>query len=46
MGFRTTIQHFVADNLTIIILCNRADLNPSALALQVADLFLGRSTKL
>ncbi|MCU1272517.1 MAG: beta-lactamase [Acidobacteriaceae bacterium] len=41
MGFRTTIQHFVADNLTIIILCNRADLNPSALALQVADLFLG-----
>jgi CubicO group peptidase (beta-lactamase class C family) len=46
MGFRTTIQRFVADNLTIIILCNRADLNPSALALQVADLFLGRSTKL
>ncbi len=41
MGFRTTIQRFVADNLTIIILCNRADLNPSALALQVADLCFG-----
>jgi CubicO group peptidase (beta-lactamase class C family) len=44
IGFRTTIQRFVADNLTIIILCNRADLNPSALAVQIADLFLGRST--
>lgn len=40
MGFRTTIQRFLDDNLTIVVLCNRADLNPSALALQVADLFL------
>jgi hypothetical protein len=40
MGFRTTIQRFPDDNLTIVMLCNRADLNPSALALQVADLFL------
>jgi CubicO group peptidase (beta-lactamase class C family) len=46
IGFRTTIQRFVADNLTIIILCNRADLNPSVLALQLADLYLGRSAKL
>jgi CubicO group peptidase (beta-lactamase class C family) len=44
IGFRTTVQRFIADNLAIIILCNRADLNPSALALQIADLFLGRST--
>ena len=43
IGFRTAIQRFVADDLTIIILCNRADLNPSALALQVADLFLERA---
>ena len=43
VGFRTTIQRFTADDLTIIILCNRADLNPSALALQVADLYLARS---
>jgi len=40
MGFRTTIQRFLDDHLTIVILCNRADLNPSALALQAADLFL------
>jgi CubicO group peptidase (beta-lactamase class C family) len=46
IGFRTTIQRFVADNVTIIVLCNRADLNPSALALLIADLFLGRSAKL
>ena len=42
IGFRTAIQRFTEDNLTIVILCNRADLNPSALALQVADLFLGQ----
>lgn len=41
IGFRTTIQRFEKDNLTIVILCNRADLNPTALALKVADLFLG-----
>ena len=37
MGFRTAIQRFAKKDLTIIILCNRADLNPTALALQVAD---------
>jgi len=41
MGFRTTIQRFTADNLTIILLANRADLNPSELALKIADLYLG-----
>ena len=46
IGFRTTIQRFVGDDLTIVILCNRADLNPSALALQIADLFLGRAATL
>jgi hypothetical protein len=40
MGFRTVIQRFVGDNVTIIILCNRADLDPEKLALQVADLLL------
>ena len=40
MGFRTSIQRFDQDNLTIVILCNRADLDPSALALKIADLFL------
>jgi CubicO group peptidase (beta-lactamase class C family) len=39
VGFRTNIQRFTADNLTIIVLCNRADLNPGALGERVADLF-------
>ncbi len=46
VGFRSAIQRFVADDLTIIILCNRADLNPSSIALRVADLFFERSGKL
>ena len=41
VGFRTAIQRFVKDDLTIIVLCNRADLDPSALALQIADIDLG-----
>ena len=40
VGFRTTIQRFTNDGLTVIMLCNRADLNPSALALHIADLYL------
>ena len=45
MGFRTAIQRFPDDNLTIVILCNRSDLNPSALALQAADLILAEPRK-
>ena len=40
VGFRTAIQRFLNDDLTIIVLCNRADLNPSGLALQIADVYL------
>jgi CubicO group peptidase (beta-lactamase class C family) len=40
MGFHTYIQRFPADHLTIIILCNRTDLDPESLAAKVADLFL------
>jgi CubicO group peptidase (beta-lactamase class C family) len=43
VGFRTTIQRFPDDNLTIIVLANRADADPEALALKVADLYLGGS---
>jgi CubicO group peptidase (beta-lactamase class C family) len=39
-GFHTYIQRFPADRLTIIILCNRTDLDPESLALKVADTFL------
>ena len=39
-GFRTVIERFTeADGLTVIILCNRTDLEPEKLALQVADIF-------
>lgn len=38
-GFRTAIERFTESKLTIIILCNRSDLNPDSLALQVADLY-------
>jgi CubicO group peptidase (beta-lactamase class C family) len=40
VGFRTTIQRFIEDKLTIIVLCNRDDVVPANLALQVANLFL------
>ena len=39
IGFRTIIDRFTAEKLTIVILCNRTDLDPSALALRVADLW-------
>jgi CubicO group peptidase (beta-lactamase class C family) len=39
MGFRTVIERFTeGDGLTVIILCNRTDLDPEKLALQVANL--------
>jgi CubicO group peptidase (beta-lactamase class C family) len=44
VGFRTTIQRFPDDNLTIIVLANRADADPEALALKVADLYLRDSS--
>jgi CubicO group peptidase (beta-lactamase class C family) len=38
-GFRTAIDRFPAEKLTVIVLANRTDLDAAALALQVADLF-------
>lgn len=43
MGFRTVIQRFTADRLTIVILCNRLDLDPKDLAEKVVDLILPSS---
>lgn len=37
MGFRTVIDRFTRENLTIIILANRTDIDPTTLALKVAD---------
>lgn len=45
MGFRTVIERFTGKNLTVIILCNRTDLNPEALALQTTDLYLNLKPK-
>jgi CubicO group peptidase (beta-lactamase class C family) len=41
-GFRSNIQRFTRDGLTIIVLCNRTDLDPGNLGLEVADLYLSR----
>jgi len=38
LGFRTVIQRFTADRLTIVILCNRTDLDPKALSEKIAAL--------
>jgi CubicO group peptidase (beta-lactamase class C family) len=45
MGFRTIIERFTANNLTIIILCNRTDLDPEALAVKTVDLYLNLKPK-
>lgn len=39
-GFRTVIERFTSDKLTIVILANRTDLDPESLALKAADLLL------
>jgi len=40
IGFRTSIQRFPKDHLTVIVLCNRADLSAIDLALKTADIYL------
>ena len=41
-GFRTVIERFPEEKLTIIVLCNRTDVEAEALALRSADTFLKR----
>lgn len=45
IGFRTAIQRFTRDRLTLIVLANRSDLNPGALAERVAALFFSNGTQ-
>lgn len=45
MGFRTVIERFTTKDLTIVILCNRTNLDPEALALKTADLYLNLKPK-
>ena len=42
LGFRTVIERFVEEDLSIIILANRTDLDVAKMALQVADLMDAR----
>ena len=37
LGFRTVIDRFTNEKLTVVILCNRTDVDPSELALKVVD---------
>ncbi|MGA2532097.1 MAG: serine hydrolase domain-containing protein [Candidatus Aminicenantales bacterium] len=43
VGFRTAVERFTADGLTVIVLCNRADLDAAALALKTADIYMNGS---
>jgi CubicO group peptidase (beta-lactamase class C family) len=45
MGFRTSIQRLPADAITVIVLCNRTDLDPTALGRKVLDLYMDRSAQ-
>jgi CubicO group peptidase (beta-lactamase class C family) len=40
MGFRTVIERFASDGLTIVILCNRTDLDVKALSEKIASSML------
>jgi hypothetical protein len=41
MGFDAVIDRFAAEQLTIVVLCNRTDIDAPMLALQVADVVFG-----
>jgi len=40
VGFKSSIQRFTKDNLTVIVLTNRADIDAIKLSEQIANLFL------
>ena len=40
VGFRTAIERFTADGLTVIVLANRSDIDAAAMALKVAGFYL------
>jgi hypothetical protein len=44
IGFKTAIERFPYDKLTIVLLANRSDSDPVALMGKVADLFLSPGT--
>jgi CubicO group peptidase (beta-lactamase class C family) len=40
IGFKTAIERFTKAGLTVIVLCNRTDIDPGALATRAADSYL------
>jgi len=44
-GFRTVIQRFTGEQITVIILANRTDVDPAALSLRAADLLFPQVAK-
>ena len=40
LGFHTYIARFATDKLTVIVLCNRTDIDPEVPALEAANIFL------
>jgi CubicO group peptidase (beta-lactamase class C family) len=42
VGFRTSIQRFPKEKLTVVVLSNRAEADAPGLGLKVAELFLGK----
>jgi len=43
-GFRTSIQRFPADHLTVVVLSNRVDFSAPDMALKIADMYLKRGS--
>jgi CubicO group peptidase (beta-lactamase class C family) len=40
VGFKSSIQRFTNDNLSVIVLTNRSDVDATGLSIQISDLFL------
>ena len=45
VGFKSAIERFPQDGLTVIVLCDRSDLDAPVLALQVADLVWAQANR-
>jgi CubicO group peptidase (beta-lactamase class C family) len=43
VGFRSAIERFVEDGVTVVVLCNRGDADAAALALKAAEPYLEKS---
>ncbi len=45
VGFRTAIERFVEDGVTVVVLCNRGDADAGGLALRAAEPYLKKGVK-